>query len=249
LKDLAFSHDSARLKAYKQAADAIEAFKKLSRPRGGSSPEACDRRSDRGVVPGRDAGRRENKLYHRAVMAHVPTPLTICPTRPAAATTSAQSRGIRESLRISCVRLRTCDAPKPIERRSMRTLISSISITATIPNHETNQLSKTVPTAIANVRSSRIARWPDVAPQTRVRQKLAPAQIGVIPRGEIAPLRRHWQIGLLDRAFFPPTNPSGKTSRCATQSTINPTAPTAAGSKNGKNPDTATRHVSSTQRR
>jgi len=63
LKDLSFSHVSARPKAYKQDADAMEAFKNLSRPRGGSPGEACVRHSDRGVVPGRDAGRPEEQTH------------------------------------------------------------------------------------------------------------------------------------------------------------------------------------------
>ena len=37
--------------------------KKLSHPRGGSPPEACARHSDRGVVPGRDAGRPEEQTH------------------------------------------------------------------------------------------------------------------------------------------------------------------------------------------
>src|SRR5271170_1484972 len=37
--------------------------KKLSRPRGGSPPEACARHSDRGVVPGRNAGRPEEQTH------------------------------------------------------------------------------------------------------------------------------------------------------------------------------------------
>src|SRR5919197_2491123 len=63
LKDLGFSHVSARPKAYKQNADAMEAFKKLSRPRGGSPGEACARHTDRGVVPGRDAGWPEEQAH------------------------------------------------------------------------------------------------------------------------------------------------------------------------------------------
>src|SRR5947209_6314148 len=63
LKDLGFSHVSARPKAYKQNAEAMEAFKKLSCPRGGGPGEACARHTDRGVVPGRDAGWPEEQAH------------------------------------------------------------------------------------------------------------------------------------------------------------------------------------------
>src|SRR5438132_9858344 len=63
LKALGFSHVSARPKAYKQNEDAMEAFKKLSCPRGGSPGEACARHTDRGVVPGRDAGWPEEQAH------------------------------------------------------------------------------------------------------------------------------------------------------------------------------------------
>src|SRR5580693_8680811 len=55
LKDLGFSHVSARPKAYKQDAEAVEALKKFPPTRGGSPREACARHAGRGVVPGRDA--------------------------------------------------------------------------------------------------------------------------------------------------------------------------------------------------
>jgi transposase len=61
LKDLGFSHVSARPKAYKQDAEAVEALKKFPPTRGGSPREACARHTGRGVVPGRDAGRAEEQ--------------------------------------------------------------------------------------------------------------------------------------------------------------------------------------------
>jgi len=61
LKELGFSHVSARPKAYKQDPDAIEAFKKLRRPRGGSPPATRAGHARRGLVPGRDAGRPEEQ--------------------------------------------------------------------------------------------------------------------------------------------------------------------------------------------
>ena len=63
LKDLGFSHVSARPRAYKQNAEAMEAFKKLPRPRGGCPRETRARHTDRGVVPGRDAGRPEEQTH------------------------------------------------------------------------------------------------------------------------------------------------------------------------------------------
>src|SRR5262249_56798818 len=65
LKELGFSHVSARPKAYKQDPETVEAFKKLFRPRGGGPREACARHSDRGVVPGRDGVGQKNKLTYR----------------------------------------------------------------------------------------------------------------------------------------------------------------------------------------
>jgi transposase len=61
LKDLGFSHVSARPKAYKQDPEAVEAFKKLRRTRGGSPLEARAGYLGRGLVPGRDAGRAEEQ--------------------------------------------------------------------------------------------------------------------------------------------------------------------------------------------
>jgi transposase len=55
LKDLGFSHVSARPKAYKQDAEVIDAFKK-------TSPHAWGH-SDRGLVPGRDARRPEEQAH------------------------------------------------------------------------------------------------------------------------------------------------------------------------------------------
>ena len=63
LKDLSFSHVSARPKAYKQDPDAMEAFKKLSRPRGGNPRQARAGHTGRGLVPGRDAGRPEEQTH------------------------------------------------------------------------------------------------------------------------------------------------------------------------------------------
>ena len=63
LKDLGFSHLSARPKAYKQDPEAVEAFKKLLCTRGGSPREARARYTGRSVVPGRNAGRAEEQAH------------------------------------------------------------------------------------------------------------------------------------------------------------------------------------------
>jgi transposase len=63
LKGLGFSHVSARPRAYKQNAEAMEAFKKTSPPRGGCPRETRAWHTDRGVVPGRDAGRPEEQTH------------------------------------------------------------------------------------------------------------------------------------------------------------------------------------------
>jgi putative transposase len=63
LKDLGYSHVSARPKAYKQDPEAIETFKKLCRPRGGNPRRARAGDPGRGVVPGRDAGRPEEQAH------------------------------------------------------------------------------------------------------------------------------------------------------------------------------------------
>ena len=65
LKGLGFSHVSARPRAYKQNAEAMRHSKKLPRPRGGCPRETCAWHTDRGVVPGRDAGGQKNKLTYR----------------------------------------------------------------------------------------------------------------------------------------------------------------------------------------
>ena len=81
LKDLGFSHVSARPKAYKQDPDAMEAFKKLCRTRGGNPRQTRAGHTGRGLVSGRDAGRPEEQAYlslgpeglaspHRARSAH-----------------------------------------------------------------------------------------------------------------------------------------------------------------------------------
>ena len=51
LKDLGFSHVSARPKAYKQDAEAMDAFKKLRRARGGHPRTTRAGHTGRGVVP------------------------------------------------------------------------------------------------------------------------------------------------------------------------------------------------------
>ena len=61
LKDLGFSHVSARPRAYKQDPEAMEAFKKTFPPAWQRSARSCARDCDRGVVPGRDAGRSEDQ--------------------------------------------------------------------------------------------------------------------------------------------------------------------------------------------
>ena len=63
LKDLGFSHVSARPKAYKQDTEAMDTFKKLRRTRGGSARGAPTRHTGRGVVPRRDAGRTEEQAH------------------------------------------------------------------------------------------------------------------------------------------------------------------------------------------
>jgi len=55
LKDLGFSHVSARPKAYKQDPEAVEAFKKLCRTRGRNPRGPRAGHTGRGVVSGRDA--------------------------------------------------------------------------------------------------------------------------------------------------------------------------------------------------
>ncbi|MGY4426296.1 transposase [Bradyrhizobium sp. JR6.1] len=52
LKDLGFSHVSARPRTYKQDPEAIEAFKKVPRSRGGNPQQPCAEHAGRGVVPG-----------------------------------------------------------------------------------------------------------------------------------------------------------------------------------------------------
>ncbi len=52
LKDLGFSHVSARPRAYKQDPAAIEALKKLPRSRGGNPQQPCAGHAGRGVVSG-----------------------------------------------------------------------------------------------------------------------------------------------------------------------------------------------------
>src|SRR5450631_4233770 len=64
LKDLGFSHVSARPKAYKQDAEAITAFKKkLRRTRGGNPRDTRARHTRRSVVPRRDAGGSEEQAH------------------------------------------------------------------------------------------------------------------------------------------------------------------------------------------
>ncbi len=74
LKDLGFSHVSARPKAYKQDPDAMEAFKKLCRPRGGSPRQTRTGHTDRGLVPGRDAGRPEEQAHLSLGQERLPSP-------------------------------------------------------------------------------------------------------------------------------------------------------------------------------
>jgi transposase len=64
LKDLGFSHVSARPKAYKQDAEGITAFKKkLRRTRGGNPRDTRARHTRRSVVPRRDAGGSEEQAH------------------------------------------------------------------------------------------------------------------------------------------------------------------------------------------
>src|SRR5215208_870558 len=61
LKELGFSHVSARPKAYKQDPEPWRRSKKLRRARGGSPRGACPGHTGRSLVPGRDAGRPEEQ--------------------------------------------------------------------------------------------------------------------------------------------------------------------------------------------
>jgi hypothetical protein len=61
LKDFGFSHVSARPKAYKQDAEAVEAFKKRYRTCAGSPRGSPAGHLSRGVVSGRDARRAEEQ--------------------------------------------------------------------------------------------------------------------------------------------------------------------------------------------
>ena len=74
LKDLGFSHVSARPKAYKQDAEAMDAFKKTSPSAWRTSArQLAPGHTGRGVVPGRDAGRPEEENPATAGrQAHVP---------------------------------------------------------------------------------------------------------------------------------------------------------------------------------
>jgi transposase len=63
LKDLGFSHVSARPKAYKQDPDAMEAFKKICRTRGGNPRKTRARHTGRSMVPGRNAGRSKEQAH------------------------------------------------------------------------------------------------------------------------------------------------------------------------------------------
>ena len=63
LKQLGFAHLSARPRAYKQDAEAMEALKKVPWPRGGNPPDAPSWHTGRDLVPGRDAGRPEEQAH------------------------------------------------------------------------------------------------------------------------------------------------------------------------------------------
>ena len=63
LKDLGFSHVSARPKAYRQDPDAMAAFKKLCRTCGGNPRETRAGHTRRSMVPGRDAGRPKEQAH------------------------------------------------------------------------------------------------------------------------------------------------------------------------------------------
>ena len=75
--------------------------KKLSRPRGGSPPEACARHSDRGVVPGRDAGRPEEQTH-----------LSLGPERPTSSRHSRSTHPIDLSVRCCLPRTRGRRRPR-----------------------------------------------------------------------------------------------------------------------------------------
>ena len=63
LKDMGFSHVSARPKAYKQDPDAMDAFKKTLPFAWQKSVPSSRRTHGRGLVPGRDAGRPEEQAH------------------------------------------------------------------------------------------------------------------------------------------------------------------------------------------
>ena len=63
LKNLGFSHVSARPQAYKQDPEVMRAFKKLPRPLGENPCGARCGHGDRGLVPGRDACRPEEQAH------------------------------------------------------------------------------------------------------------------------------------------------------------------------------------------
>jgi transposase len=101
LKDLGFSHLSARPKAYKQDPEAVETLKKLLYTRGGSPREARARHTGRSVVPGRNAGRGRRTSSHTAGLgrAHVPVPRTIsAPSRPTCSGAVCPDRGVGAAL-------------------------------------------------------------------------------------------------------------------------------------------------------
>ena len=63
LKDLGFSHVSARRRPTSRILTPWRRSKKLCRPRGGSPRQARAGHTVRGLVPGRDAGRPEEQAY------------------------------------------------------------------------------------------------------------------------------------------------------------------------------------------
>ena len=116
LKDLGFSHVSARPKPTNRILTPWRRSKKLCRPRGGSPRQARASHTGRGLVPGRDAGRPEdNSLIAGPGRARVRAPRMIsAPSRPIC---SAQYAPNMEPARPSYCRSAT---PKPCSFISMR---------------------------------------------------------------------------------------------------------------------------------
>ena len=125
LKDLSFSHVSARPKAYKQDADAMEAFKKTFR-RVAEVRRSLRRHSDRGVVPGRDAGRPEEQTH-----------LSLGPERLTSSRHSRSTHPIDLSVRCCLPRTRGRRRSRAagLQQRSMQLYLDEIATKVTSGAH------------------------------------------------------------------------------------------------------------------